>query len=102
MKFQVDDVVLDSSHSSEAVVVVSVNSGDINYPIQTSVGRTYTLEGRYHASDPITLTLIERPNKEYKIEQITSTSKLITFANGTQIYDNGNYVLLLPTKGILE
>lgn len=101
MKFQVGDIVRDSNRT-EAVTVISVNSQDSGYPIETSDGNTYTLDGRYRKTDPITLTLVERPNKAYKVEYITPTSKLITLANGTQIYDNGNYALLLPSKGILE
>ena len=101
MKFQVGDIVLDHNHTKPATIT-SINSGNPQYPIQTSNGNTYTLEGRYHKNDPIVLTLVERPKKDYKVEQITSTSKLITLADGTQIYDNGNYALLLPSKGILE
>lgn len=101
MKFQVGDIVRDSNHT-EAVTVISVNSKDSDYPIETSDGNTYTLDGRYRKIDPITLTLVERPNKYHKVEYITPTSKLITLADGTQIYDNGNYALLLPSKGILE
>ena len=101
MKFQVGDIVLDPN-STEPATITSINNGNPQYPIQTSNGSTYTLEGRYRKNGPIVLTLVERPNKDYKVEQITTTSKLITLANGTQIYDNGNYALLLPSKGILE
>ena len=100
MKFQVGDIVLDHNHT-EPVTIAAINSGN-QYPIQTSNGDTYTLEGRHLKNGPVVLTLVERLTKDYKVEQITTTSKLITLANGTQIYDNGNYALLLPSKGILE
>ena len=101
MKFQVGDIVLDHNYT-ELATITSIDNGDPRYPIQTSNGSIYTLEGRYRKNGPIVLTLVERSKKGYKVEQITPTSKLITLADGTQIYDNGNYALLLPSKGILE
>lgn len=101
MKFQVGDIVLDHNHT-EPATIRSMYKGNPDYPIQTSNGNTYTLDGRYRKNGPIVLTLVERPKKDHKVEHITSTSKLITLADGTQIYDNGNYALLLPSKGILE
>ena len=76
MKFQVGDIVLDHNHT-EPVTIAAINSGN-QYPIQTSNGDTYTLEGRHRKNGPVVLTLVERPNKDYKVEQITTTSKLIT------------------------
>ena len=101
MKFQVGDIVFDHNYT-EPATITSIDNGDPRYPIQTSNGSTYTLDGRYYKNGPIILTLVKHLNKDHKVEHITSTSKLITLANGTQIYDNGNYALLLPSKGILE
>ena len=101
MKFQEGDIVFDHNHT-EPATITSINSGNPQYPIQTSNGDIYTLDGRYHKKGPRVLTLVEHLNKDHKVEYITSTSKLITLADGTQIYDNGNYALLLPSKGILE
>lgn len=101
MKFQVGDIVLDHNYT-EPSTITSIDNGDLRYPIQTSNGSTYTLDGRCYKNGPIVLTLVKHFNKDHKVEHITPTSKLITLANGTQIYDNGNYALLLPSKGILE
>ena len=100
MKFQVGDIVIDPNHT-EPATITSINSNP-QYPIQTSNGSIYTLDGRYYKNGPIVLTLVKHLNKDHKVEHITPTSKLITLADGTQIYDNGNYALLLPSKGILE
>lgn len=101
MKFQINDIVLDHNYT-EPSTITFIDNKNPRYPIQTSDGRTYTLDGRYYKNGPIVLTLVKHLNKDHKVEHITPTSKLITLANGTQIYDNGNYALLLPSKGILE
>jgi hypothetical protein len=45
MKFQVGDIVLDHNYT-EPSTITSIDNGDPRYPIQTSNGSTYTLDGR--------------------------------------------------------
>lgn len=98
--FKVGDRVVDIWGRGEGTVT-SIRA-EVNYPIETSFGETYTTTGKHKQSDNLpSLKHVGAPT-DHSTERITGLATIITLSDGTRIYhpDQGQ-PFILPTRTLL-